>query len=206
MGKWENNIRPYIREIEDMAARGMSVKDIAGKMNVAYSTFRKYIKENEELASAIKRGKNRAQRVVEKALADQNTPGHKISPGAKRTAPYVKTTPGAPRPDQQGRHRGPFERNKKKIYATQDVCGICGRPVDKSLKYPHPMSPCIDHIIPIAKGGHPSDINNLQLAHWTCNRQKSDKLLGQPEERKMVETISNRVLPQSMDWTAYKSE
>lgn len=34
------------------------------------------------------------------------------------------------RPDQSGVHRGAFERNKKKIYATQTVCGICGKPVD----------------------------------------------------------------------------
>lgn len=58
------------------------------------------------------------------------------------------------RPDKDGTHRGAFEKNKKKIYATQTVCGICGKPVDFSLKYPHPLSPCIDHIIPIAKGGH----------------------------------------------------
>ena len=35
--------------------------------------------------------------------------------------------------------------------------------MDKKLKYPHPLSACIDHIIPLAKGGHPSDIDNLQL-------------------------------------------
>ena len=81
------------------------------------------------------------------------------------------------RPDKDGAHRLAFERNKKKILATQTVCGICGKPVDKSLQFPHPLSPCIDHIVPVAKGGHPSDIENLQLAHWTCNRQKSDKLL-----------------------------
>ena len=205
MGKWETNVAPYIKEIEEMAAHGATTKEIAGKLNVAYSTFRKYSKQEPELASALKRGKNKAKRIMEKALAAQDTPGRIIPPGVKRTAPYVKSAP-THRPDQQGRHRGPFERNKKKIYATQDVCGICGRPVDKSLKYPHPMSPCIDHIIPVAKGGHPSDINNLQLAHWCCNRQKSDKLLGQTTEHKMVETISNRILPQSTDWTAYRSK
>lgn len=108
------------------------------------------------------------------------------------------------RPDKDGSHRGAFERNKKKIFATQNMCGICGKQVDFALKYPHPLSPCIDHIIPIVKGGHPSDIDNLQLAHWTCNRQKSDKLM----ERKTAsvtgeELISNRVLPQSTDWTKY---
>ena len=33
------------------------------------------------------------------------------------------------RPDRDGTHRLAFERNKKKIYATQTVCGICGKPV-----------------------------------------------------------------------------
>ncbi|MCB6636905.1 HNH endonuclease [[Ruminococcus] torques] len=79
------------------------------------------------------------------------------------------------------------------------MCGICGKPVDFGLKYPHPLSPCIDHIIPIAKGGHPSDINNLQLAHWTCNRQKSDKLIKRRDKEK-DEVISNRVLPHTFDW------
>lgn len=107
------------------------------------------------------------------------------------------------RPDQNGVHRGAFERNKKKIYATQTVCGICGKPVDFNLKYPHPLSPCIDHIIPIAKGGHPSDLDNLQLAHWTCNRKKSDKLVARSDV-KVQEVISNRVLPQSMDWRNFR--
>ena len=111
------------------------------------------------------------------------------------------------RPDKDGPFQAQFEKNKKKIYATQIVCGICGRPVDFSLKYPHPLSPCIDHIIPVAKNGHPSDIDNLQLAHWTCNRQKSDKLLRQSRAQSGTEEtgiVSNRLLPQSMDWTKYR--
>lgn len=105
------------------------------------------------------------------------------------------------RPDQDGSHRGQFDRNKKIIYKTQTVCGICGKPVDFSLRYPNPLSPCIDHIIPIAKGGHPSDIDNLQIAHWTCNRQKSDKLFR--EASPQVE--GKRNLPQSMDWSRYRA-
>jgi len=108
------------------------------------------------------------------------------------------------RPDQDGTHRGAFDKNKKKIYATQSVCGICGKPVDFNLKYPHPLSPCIDHIIPVAKGGHPSDIDNLQLAHWTCNRQKSDKLFAKQQPGTPAPQISNRNLPQSTEWAAYR--
>lgn len=107
------------------------------------------------------------------------------------------------RPDHDGSHRLAFERNKKKILATQDTCGICGKPVDKHLKYPHPLSPCVDHIIPVSKGGHPSDINNLQLAHWTCNRQKSDKLV-KVRDKKKDQVLSNRNLPLYRKWLDYK--
>lgn len=113
----------------------------------------------------------------------------------------MKTT----RPDRDGVHRKQFDRAKKKIYATQTVCGICGKPVDFEKKYPHPLSPCIDHIIPVAKGGHPSDPDNLQLAHWTCNRQKSDKLVAKTLPQGMQETVSNRILPHSLDWKNFNS-
>ena len=108
-----------------------------------------------------------------------------------------------PRPDRMGAHRANYEKNKKRILATQNVCGICGHPVDFTLKYPHPMSATIDHIIPVVKNGHPSDINNLQLSHLTCNRQKSDKLFKNQEEPKV---LGNRNLPQSMDWKKYRGE
>lgn len=108
------------------------------------------------------------------------------------------------RPDRNGTHRAQFDKNKKKIYATQTHCGICGGEVDFKIKYPHPLSPCIDHIIPVAKGGHPSAIDNLQLAHFACNRAKSDKIVGMTDINNEKEIISNRVLPQSINWIGYK--
>ena len=109
------------------------------------------------------------------------------------------------RVDKKGSHRGAYEKNRKKILKTQDTCAICGKPVDKKLKPPHPLSPAIDHIIPIAKGGHPSDIQNLQLTHMTCNRAKSDKLFNIDKVVAQGEgTIGNRNLPWSIDWSKYK--
>lgn len=108
------------------------------------------------------------------------------------------------RADRKGPHRANYERNRKRILATQNTCGICGHPVDLGLKVPHPMSATIDHIIPVAKNGHPSDISNLQLAHWTCNRQKSDKIFKEGHETKQ-QVIGNRNLPQSLDWKNYSS-
>lgn len=57
------------------------------------------------------------------------------------------------------------------------VCGICGERVNLKYKYPHPLSPSIDHIIPISKGGFHSK-NNCQLAHFVCNSTKNNKLIN----------------------------
>ena len=111
--------------------------------------------------------------------------------------------------DKQGAHRGAYERNKRIIFKTQNTCGICGRPVDFSIKTPDPMSAVIDHIIPVngpgGIQGHPSDIENLQLAHWACNRQKSNKIFKNKEAFEPI-VLGNRNLPQSMDWKSYKAE
>jgi 5-methylcytosine-specific restriction endonuclease McrA len=56
-------------------------------------------------------------------------------------------------------------------------CGICGDPVDPTLKAPHHYAVCIDHIVPLAKGGQHTP-ENIQCAHWICNSRKGDKLLG----------------------------
>lgn len=112
------------------------------------------------------------------------------------------------RPDKDGKFKSAFEKNKKKILATQSVCAICGKPVDFSLKFPDPLSATIDHIIPIEKGGHPSDISNLQLAHFCCNRAKYNKLSNNSRTAGSTDNgmLSNRILPQSINWLNYKSQ
>lgn len=109
------------------------------------------------------------------------------------------------RADKTGAHRASYEKNRRKIMATQNTCGICGQPVDMSIKTGDPMAPVVDHIVPVSKNGHPSALENLQLAHASCNRQKSDKLFRNIEKKEPV-VLGNRNLPQSMDWTAYRSE
>lgn len=205
--KWDTHIKPYMKEIESWAQQGTPQKEIAAKLGISYTTFRKYIKADKKLERLLKQGKIKAKRKVERALATRDA---KPRPRqiAKPTEIPLKKADGK-RPDQNGTHRKQFERNKKKIYATQDVCAICGKPVDFSIPYPHPLSACIDHIIPVSKGGHPSDINNMQLAHMTCNRQKSDKLIDDSRRRQTTscnEIISNRLLPHTLDWRKFNDK
>lgn len=114
--------------------------------------------------------------------------------------------PAKYRPDHSGPHRRPYDRNKKRILAGESVCAICGKPVDKTLKYPHPLSASVDHIEPISKGGHPSDLDNLQLTHLICNKTKGNKRIKGEKTSPAVraDIIGNRVLPQSRDWKTYR--
>lgn len=65
---------------------------------------------------------------------------------------------------------------RARIFSQSDVCALCGYAVDKTLGPYTPESPELDEKIPVARGGDPFDINNLQLTHRKCNRAKSDKM------------------------------
>lgn len=64
---------------------------------------------------------------------------------------------------------------RARVLAAYDVCAICGQPVDKTLRTPHPMSPEVDELIPVSKGGDPYSFENCRLTHRRCNRLKSDR-------------------------------
>lgn len=55
------------------------------------------------------------------------------------------------------------------------ICYWCGTPVEINQEVPHPLAPTRDHYIPRSKGG-PDAWNNLVLAHYSCNKQKGNKM------------------------------
>lgn len=67
---------------------------------------------------------------------------------------------------------------RKRVYAMSNTCGICNREVDINLPAGSPMSPELDEIVPVSRGGSPYDIDNLQLTHRLCNRRKGAKMIG----------------------------
>lgn len=94
--------------------------------------------------------------------------------------------------DRIGRKRGKKERKALKrgcaigvrfldrdIYERDRwVCQLCGKRIHKGKKAPHPLSPSIDHIVPLSKGGQ-HGWANVQAAHFICNSTKGAKLIGQ---------------------------
>ena len=93
-----------------------------------------------------------------------------------------------------------YETNRKIVLATQTICAICGKPVDKTLKSPHPMSPTVDHIIPVTRGGHPSDLDNLQLAHRACNLAKGTNIGVTADHMPQATAPRSR---NTFDWRTY---
>ena len=58
------------------------------------------------------------------------------------------------------------------------VCQICGRKINRRLKYPNPHSGSIDHIVPLSKGGSDAPAN-VQATHLRCNVGKNATNKGQ---------------------------
>lgn len=70
-----------------------------------------------------------------------------------------------------------WQKLRKRVIASRDpICALCGNPIDMEAPPYTPMSCEVDHIIPISRGGAAYDIDNLQLTHAKCNRQKSNRL------------------------------
>lgn len=59
------------------------------------------------------------------------------------------------------------------------TCGICSELVDRNLSYPDPLSPSLDHVIPLSRGGS-HDPSNVQLSHLACNLSKGNRVKGRP--------------------------
>jgi hypothetical protein len=60
------------------------------------------------------------------------------------------------------------------------TCGICGKKVDRSRRYPDPYSASLDHVVALASGGtHTWD--NVQCAHLVCNSRKRDLPMSELE-------------------------
>lgn len=66
--KYDTHVKDRFIEIEGWARDGLIDKQIAKNLGVAYSTFRKYVKEYSALSATLKRGKEVIDREVENAL------------------------------------------------------------------------------------------------------------------------------------------
>lgn len=57
------------------------------------------------------------------------------------------------------------------------VCQLCCEPIDPELKWPHPLSRTLDHVVPLMLGGT-HEPSNVQLAHARCNISKGARFVA----------------------------
>ena len=62
-------------------------------------------------------------------------------------------------------------------------CGICGKVIGKSFRYPHPRSKSIDHVVPLTEGGDDTAANK-RAAHLGCNQRRMNR--GGNEQLAMI--------------------
>ncbi|HTE56958.1 MAG TPA: HNH endonuclease [Kofleriaceae bacterium] len=58
------------------------------------------------------------------------------------------------------------------------TCRLCSLPIDPAVAWPDPMSPSVDHVIPLSRGGAHA-MGNVQSAHLGCNSSKGNRLLSE---------------------------
>jgi HNH endonuclease len=57
-------------------------------------------------------------------------------------------------------------------------CGICRKRIGKKLKWPHPRSASIDHVVPLSEGGDDTAANK-RAAHLGCNCGRRNRSGGE---------------------------
>lgn len=62
-------------------------------------------------------------------------------------------------------------------------CGICGRKVDRRLKYPHSKSASLDHVVPLSQDGL-HERTNVRCAHLDCNVRRGNR--GGDEQLRLI--------------------
>lgn len=81
------------------------------------------------------------------------------------------------RPMQQVWSKTEWAAARKRAIATLDaICAICHRPIDMEAPKNTPLAVEVDHIVPRSRGGALYALENLQLTHHRCNRQKGAKM------------------------------
>lgn len=76
-----------------------------------------------------------------------------------------------PTPRSKTRRGGrPYRRMAARLRREAEVCWICGLPIDKTLRSPHPMSFSVDHLTPVSMGG--AVLGPVAAAHRICNMKR----------------------------------
>ncbi|APQ42204.1 HNH endonuclease [Mycobacterium phage Estes] len=80
-------------------------------------------------------------------------------------------------PRSRGRTGGKYERAKWRVLKANQICAHpdCRKLIDLDLKWPDPMSPTVNHIIPVKDLAWDDpltySVENLEPMHLVCNQR-----------------------------------
>lgn len=99
-------------------------------------------------------------------------------------------------PTAQPLNQSEWKAVRRRAIASKDpICAICGKWIDVEAPAFSPLAVEVDHIVPRARGGDIYSLENLQLTHSRCNRQKGTRMA----DDYLDETVTNPV-PISNPW------
>lgn len=81
---------------------------------------------------------------------------------------------------------------RAQVLREEDVCWLCGQPVDKTLPPYLEGSPEVDEVIPIAEGGDPLDRANCHLAHRLCNVRRGQQTKKKLRAKRALKPFATR--------------
>lgn len=64
---------------------------------------------------------------------------------------------------------------RKRMASQPQRCWMCGLPISPTHPARHPYALELDEIVPISRGGSPTDPANVRAAHRCCNQWRGDK-------------------------------
>lgn len=95
----------------------------------------------------------------------------------------------------KGRTGRPYLRMRQRVLRASQVCAACGEAIDLSIRWPDPMSPSVDHIIPVSQlpAGSPllTAVSNGRPMHLGCNARRGDGTRNKPTTRYSHPTSRN---------------
>lgn len=87
-------------------------------------------------------------------------------------------------------HSGrPYLRMRQRVLASSSICAGCGEAIatNPPYRWPHPLSPSVDHIIPVSRLPADSplltDVANGRPMHLRCNQLRGDGTRQEPSVR-----------------------
>lgn len=69
----------------------------------------------------------------------------------------------------------------KRVKAMCAPCWMCGLPIDATRKAGDPLAFELDELVPVSKGGSPTDPANVAGAHRCCNQWRGNRSVAQVE-------------------------